>query len=212
MASWAESLGTGRTIVSPATLCSGRLVKACLKDMGMTGLASAWAMARRKPKGYSRKMYAVTRSFGTSPHTWPDLTKRRVLYSHFIQLHRTGAGSIDNFLRRMLQATPQYFEKISMRVQIVALRFKLADNASTRRPSRHSAINTRHQRHSLRSLVFLPEKADFCYRNAAFWCRAMRGTDGDVIRLIAMTSRWLSVAMAIRCCRLRIDEGSGRPL
>ena len=32
-----------------------------LKDMGMTGLVSAWAMARRRPKEYRRKLDAATR-------------------------------------------------------------------------------------------------------------------------------------------------------
>ena len=32
-----------------------------LKDMGMAGLASAWAMARRRPEEYRRKVDAATR-------------------------------------------------------------------------------------------------------------------------------------------------------
>ena len=47
--------------------------EAYLKDMDMTGLASAWAMARRRPKEYRRKVDAATRCSGVpSPHlTWP---------------------------------------------------------------------------------------------------------------------------------------------
>ena len=51
-----------------------RQVEAYLKDMGMTGLASAWVMARRRPKEYRRKVDAATRCSGVCPHTWPDLT------------------------------------------------------------------------------------------------------------------------------------------
>ena len=43
--------------------------EACLKDMGVTGLASAWAMARRRPKVYFRKVDAATRCSGVCPHT-----------------------------------------------------------------------------------------------------------------------------------------------
>ena len=35
--------------------------EAYLKDMGMTGLASAWVMARRKTKEYRRKVDALLR-------------------------------------------------------------------------------------------------------------------------------------------------------
>ena len=35
--------------------------QADLKDMGLTGLASAWAMARRRPREYSRKVDALLR-------------------------------------------------------------------------------------------------------------------------------------------------------
>ena len=34
--------------------------EAYLKDMGMTGLVSAWAMARRRPKEYRHKVNATT--------------------------------------------------------------------------------------------------------------------------------------------------------
>ena len=38
-----------------------RQVESYLKDTGMAGLASAWAMARRRPKEYRRKVDAATR-------------------------------------------------------------------------------------------------------------------------------------------------------
>ena len=38
-----------------------RQVASYLKDTGMAGLASAWAMARRRPKEYRRKVDAATR-------------------------------------------------------------------------------------------------------------------------------------------------------
>ena len=41
-----------------------RQVEFYLKDMGMTGLASAWAMARRRQKHYRRKVDAATRCSG----------------------------------------------------------------------------------------------------------------------------------------------------
>ena len=40
-----------------------------MKDMGITGLPSAWAMARRRPKEYRRKADAATRCSGVYPHT-----------------------------------------------------------------------------------------------------------------------------------------------
>ena len=43
--------------------------KAYLKNMDMTGLASAWAMARRRTKEYRRKVDAATRCSGVCPHT-----------------------------------------------------------------------------------------------------------------------------------------------
>ena len=51
-----------------------RQVGSYLKDTGMAGLASAWAMARRRPKEYHRKMDAATRCSGVCPHTTLDLT------------------------------------------------------------------------------------------------------------------------------------------
>ena len=41
--------------------------EACLKDVGMTGLASAWVMARRT-KEYRRKVDAATRCSGVCSH------------------------------------------------------------------------------------------------------------------------------------------------
>ena len=46
-----------------------RQVESYLKDMGMTGLASAWAMARRRTKEYRHKVDAATRCSGVCPHT-----------------------------------------------------------------------------------------------------------------------------------------------
>ena len=49
--------------------------EAYLKDTGMAGLASAWAMARRRPKVYHRKFDAATRCSGVRPPpSIPDLT------------------------------------------------------------------------------------------------------------------------------------------
>ena len=48
--------------------------ESCLKDTGMAGLASAWAMAGRRPKEYRRKVDAATRCSGVCHHTCPDLT------------------------------------------------------------------------------------------------------------------------------------------
>ena len=41
--------------------------EAYLKDMGMTGLASAWATARRRTKEYRRKVDAATRCPAYAP-------------------------------------------------------------------------------------------------------------------------------------------------
>ena len=46
-----------------------RQMKSYLKDMGMTGLVSAWAMAGRRTKEYRRKVDAATRCSGVCPHT-----------------------------------------------------------------------------------------------------------------------------------------------
>ena len=45
-----------------------RQVESYPKDAGMAGLASAWAMARRRPKEYRRKVDAATRYSGVCPH------------------------------------------------------------------------------------------------------------------------------------------------
>ena len=42
--------------------------EAYLKDTGMAGLTSAWAMARRRPKEYRLKVDAATRCSGVCPH------------------------------------------------------------------------------------------------------------------------------------------------
>ena len=46
--------------------------KACLKDMCMTGLASASAMVRQKPKEYRRKVDTTTRRSVVCSNTWPN--------------------------------------------------------------------------------------------------------------------------------------------
>ena len=46
-----------------------RKVESYLKDTGMAGLAPAWAMARRRPKEYRRKVDAATRCSGVCPYT-----------------------------------------------------------------------------------------------------------------------------------------------
>ena len=46
--------------------------QAYLKDIGMTGLASAWAMARQRTNEYRYKVDAATRFYGVSPIS--DLT------------------------------------------------------------------------------------------------------------------------------------------
>ena len=46
-----------------------RQVEFYLKDAGMAGLESAWAMARRRPEEYRRKVDAATRCSGVCPHT-----------------------------------------------------------------------------------------------------------------------------------------------
>ena len=46
--------------------------EAYLKDTGMTGLTSAWAMAGQRPEEYRRKVDAATRCSGVCPIS--DLT------------------------------------------------------------------------------------------------------------------------------------------
>ena len=50
-----------------------RQVELYLEDMGKTGLASAYAMARRRPEEYRRKVDAATPCSGVYPPA-PDLT------------------------------------------------------------------------------------------------------------------------------------------
>ena len=46
-----------------------RQVESYLKDSGMTGLASAWAIVRRRPKENRRKVDVAMRCSGVCPHT-----------------------------------------------------------------------------------------------------------------------------------------------
>ena len=46
-----------------------RQVESYLRDTGMAGLASAWAMTRREAEGDRRKVDAATRCSGVCPHT-----------------------------------------------------------------------------------------------------------------------------------------------
>ena len=46
-----------------------RQVESYLKDTGMVGLASAWAIARRRSKEYRPTVDAATRCYGVCPHT-----------------------------------------------------------------------------------------------------------------------------------------------
>ena len=50
------------------------------RNMGMTGLAPAWAMARRRPMQYRCKVDTATRCSGVCPHTWSDLTWPSLMY------------------------------------------------------------------------------------------------------------------------------------
>ena len=50
-----------------------RKMGSSLRDLGVAGLASAWAMARRRPNEYRRTVDAATRCSGACPHTWPNL-------------------------------------------------------------------------------------------------------------------------------------------
>ena len=45
-----------------------RQVESYLKDAGMAGLASDWAMAKRRTKEYRRKVDAATRCCGVCPY------------------------------------------------------------------------------------------------------------------------------------------------
>ena len=46
-----------------------RKMESYLKDAGMAGLAFVWAMARRRPKEYRRKVDAATRCSDVCSHT-----------------------------------------------------------------------------------------------------------------------------------------------
>ena len=53
----------------PSVCLGDGQTEAYLKDMGKAGLASAWAMARRRLKAYRRKVNAATRCSGVCPLT-----------------------------------------------------------------------------------------------------------------------------------------------
>ena len=59
-----------------------------LKAAGMAGLASAWAMARRRPKEYRLKVDAAKRCSGVCPHTLPDLK----FYNHITNVATTNSN------------------------------------------------------------------------------------------------------------------------
>ena len=63
-----DSSGVFARNVPGVCLGDGQTV-AYLEDMRMTGLASAWAMARRRTKEYRHKVDAATRCSGVCPHT-----------------------------------------------------------------------------------------------------------------------------------------------
>ena len=46
-----------------------RQMESYLRDAGMAGLASAWAMARRRTKEYRHKVDAATLRSGVCPHS-----------------------------------------------------------------------------------------------------------------------------------------------
>ena len=50
-----------------------RQVESYLCDMGIAGLASAWAMARRRPKEYRRQVDAATCCSGVCLHILPEV-------------------------------------------------------------------------------------------------------------------------------------------
>ena len=52
-----------------------RQLESYLKDAGMVGLGSSWAMARRRPKEYRRKVDAATPALAYAPI--PDLRMLR---------------------------------------------------------------------------------------------------------------------------------------
>ena len=68
-----EVLSEGFGHGGPGVYVGDGQTESYLKDMGMTGLASVWAMARRRSKEYPRKVDAATSYSGVCPHTCPDL-------------------------------------------------------------------------------------------------------------------------------------------
>ena len=75
----AERASTRLTVASegyghggPGVCLGDGQTAAHLKDMGMAGLASAWAMARWRPTEYLCKADAATRCSGVYPHTYPE--------------------------------------------------------------------------------------------------------------------------------------------
>ena len=61
-----------------------RPVESYLKDMSITGLVSAWVMARRRPKQYRCKVDASTHLSSVCHMTWPDASmQRRTNFSAF---------------------------------------------------------------------------------------------------------------------------------
>ena len=71
MASWLGQVESyeGYGHDGPGVCLDDGQTEAYLKDMDMTGLVSAWAMARRRPKEYCPKVDAATRCSGVCPHT-----------------------------------------------------------------------------------------------------------------------------------------------
>ena len=62
-------LSEGYGLDGPGVCLGDGQTEAYLRDTGMAGLAPAWAMARRRPKEYRRKVDAATRCSGVCPHT-----------------------------------------------------------------------------------------------------------------------------------------------
>ena len=56
-----------------------RQVESYMRDKGMAGLASAWAMVKRRPNEYRLRMDAATRCYGVCPHTLPSAPQVRRL-------------------------------------------------------------------------------------------------------------------------------------
>ena len=81
-----------------------RQVESYLKDTGMAGLASAWAMARWRPREYRRNVDAATRCFGVCYHTRPGLT---CVYAPFRPRQRHGTKSLRHGLRKAAKSPAQ---------------------------------------------------------------------------------------------------------